>query len=64
MPLSTFHITTLSVEFFTTTAFDQHTALNKVRETRRGEARLLDKHAPGANGWIGWSLFSGWKSQP
>jgi hypothetical protein len=45
-------------------AFDQHTALNKVRETRRGETRMLDKHAPGANGWMGWSLFSGWKSQP
>jgi hypothetical protein len=42
-------------------AFDQHTALNKVRETRAGEARTLDKHAPEAGGWIGWSLFSGWK---
>ncbi len=41
-------------------AFDQHTALNKVRETRSGETRTLDKEAPGAGGWIGWSLFSGW----
>jgi hypothetical protein len=45
-------------------AFNQHTALNKVRETRGGETRTLDKHAPGAGGWIGWSLFSGWKTQP
>ena len=41
-------------------AFDQHTALNKVRETRSGETRTLDKEAPGAGGWIGWSLYSGW----
>ncbi len=42
-------------------AFDQHTALNKVRETRSGETRVLDKHQPGAEGWISWSLFSGWQ---
>jgi hypothetical protein len=40
-------------------AFDQHTALNKVRESRGGETRILDKKNEG--GWIGWSLFSGWR---
>ncbi|MCW1912917.1 glycoside hydrolase family 55 protein [Luteolibacter sp. GHJ8] len=40
-------------------AFDQHTALNKVRERRGNETRLLDKHAEG--GWIAWPLFSGFK---
>ena len=44
-------------------AFDQHTALNKVRETRAGETRTLDKHQPGAGGWIAWSLFSGWRAE-
>ncbi len=43
------------------TAFDQHTALNKVRETRSGETRMLDKEAPGAGRWIGRSLISAWK---
>ena len=42
-------------------AFDQHPALNKIREQRGGETRTLDKNQPGAGGWIGWSLFSGWK---
>ncbi len=42
-------------------AFNQHTALNKVREQRRGETRVLDKNQPGAGGWFVWSLFSGWK---
>ncbi len=42
-------------------AFDQHTALYKVREKRGTETRVLDKNQPGAGGWIGWSLFSGWR---
>ncbi len=40
-------------------AFDSHTALNKVRERRADQVRILDKHAPNAGGWIGWTLFSG-----
>jgi Pectate lyase superfamily protein len=39
-------------------AFDQHTALNKVRETRGTETKIYDKHQPGCGGWFGWSLFS------
>ena len=42
-------------------AFDQHTALNKVREKRGAETHLLDKNQEGAGGWIGWSLFSGFR---
>lgn len=38
-------------------AFDSHTYLNKVREKRGGETRILDKTNEG--GWIGWPLFSG-----
>ncbi|MEK7954330.1 glycosyl hydrolase family 28-related protein [Luteolibacter soli] len=40
-------------------AFDQHTALNKVRERRGDQTRTLDKHTEG--GWIAWPLFSGFK---
>ncbi len=40
-------------------AFDSHTALNKVREKRGTQTRLLDKNQEGAGGWIAWSLFSG-----
>jgi hypothetical protein len=42
-------------------AFNSHTALNKVRETRAGETRIFDKHTVKEHGWIGWSLFSAWK---
>lgn len=42
-------------------AFNSHTALNKVRETRAGDTRIFDKHTVKEHGWIGWSLFSGWK---
>ena len=42
-------------------AFNQHTFLNKVRETRAGETRIFDKHTVKEHGWIGWSLFSAWK---
>ena len=42
-------------------AFNQHTALNKVRETRAGEVRIFDKNTVKEHGWIGWSLFSAWK---
>lgn len=45
-------------------AFSQVTALNKVREKRGDETRLLDKNQEGAGGWIGWSLFSGWRKAP
>jgi hypothetical protein len=42
-------------------AFDQHTFLNKVKETRQGETRIYNKHTTQEHGWIGWSLFSAWK---
>ncbi len=42
-------------------AFNQHTARNKVRETRSGETRTFDKNTVKEHGWIGWSLFSAWK---
>ena len=42
-------------------AFNQHTFLNKVRETRAGETRIFDKHTVKEHGWIGWSLFSAWR---
>ncbi len=42
-------------------AFSQVTALNKVREKRGDETRVLDKNQQGAGGWIGWALFSGCK---
>jgi Pectate lyase superfamily protein len=42
-------------------AFNQHTFLNKVRETRSGETRIFDKNTVQEHGWIGWSLYSGWK---
>ncbi len=42
-------------------AFDQHTFLNKVRETRSGEVRLWHKNRRPEHGWIGWSLFSAWR---
>lgn len=42
-------------------AFDQHTFLNKVRETRAGETRLYHKKTVQEHGWIGWSLFSAWR---
>ena len=44
-------------------AFNSHTALNKVRETRAGETRIFDKHTVKEHGWIGWSLFSAWKKR-
>jgi hypothetical protein len=42
-------------------AFNQHTFLNKVRETRGGETRLYHKNTVQEHGWIGWSLFSAWQ---
>lgn len=36
-------------------AFDQHTALIKVREKQGNQVEQLDKHREG--GWIGWSLY-------
>ena len=42
-------------------AFNQHTFLNKVRETRGSETRLYHKNTVQEHGWIGWSLFSAWK---
>lgn len=43
-------------------AFESHTALNKVREKRGAESRILDKRKEG--GWIGWPLYSGFKPAP
>lgn len=42
-------------------AFNQHTFLNKVRETRAGETRIYHKNTVQEHGWIGWSLFSAWR---
>lgn len=42
-------------------AFNQHTFLNKVRETRAGETRVYHKNTVQEHGWIGWSLFSAWR---
>ncbi len=42
-------------------AFDQHTFLNKVQETRGEETRMYHKKTTQEHGWIGWALFSAWK---
>lgn len=40
-------------------AFDQHTVLNKVRESHGRETKLLTKKDEGQGGWIGWALYRG-----
>lgn len=42
-------------------AFDQHTALIKVREKQATTSQELDKHNEG--GWIGWTLYRSGESQ-
>ncbi len=42
-------------------AFNQQTAFTKVQELRGGQKRVLDKKTE--DGWIGWSLFSGFHSK-
>lgn len=45
-------------------AFNQHTFLNKVRETRGEETRIWHKNTVQEHGWISWSLFSAWHGEP
>jgi hypothetical protein len=40
-------------------AFESNTALNKVREKRGEDTRIIDREKE--SGWIGWALFSGFK---
>ncbi len=42
-------------------AFNSHTVLNKVRESRSSETRILDRETEG--GWIGWTLYRGSREQ-